>query len=63
MKKIWGYIAVFLGGALTMALAAMKWFTGDKIEITIRKVKKNAGDTTIPIHVEKKTRKERRADK
>ena len=39
MKKIWTYLSAFLGGALLMALAALKWFAGDSYKIAIRKIK------------------------
>jgi len=71
MAKIWGYISVFLGGALIMAIIALKWFNGDDYSIEIKKLKQKrvTGDATmspiidVPEIGRKQTRKQKRLDK
>ena len=72
MKNFFKYLSAGLGGALLMALAALKWFSGQDNSVVIKKIKikRNPGssDITIPIHQEsskkpRKSRLERRLDR
>lgn len=78
MKKLWSYIAVFFMGISTMAIIALKYFSGDDYSLKIKKIKskKSSGSVSVPIEVEvsqngrkrgqdkpKRTRRQRRLDK
>ena len=55
MKKLWSYIAVFFMGISTMAIIALKYFSGDDYSLEIKKIKskKSSGSVSVPIEVEK----------
>jgi len=73
MSKIWPYIASFFAGVAVMAIAALKWFSGDDYNTTVKKLKQKRvqGDAVMSPIVEspkrrgnkltKEERKEKRA--
>ena len=72
MKKIWSYIAVFFAGVSVMAIAALKWFAGDDINVTYKRIKskrnKGQSDINLPLTVDSpenklKSRQDRKIDR
>ena len=56
MKKIWSYLTFFFLGGLIFAALAIKYLTGNTVEINIYKIKNKRVrgniDTSVPIVIE-----------
>ena len=64
MKKIWSYLTFFFLGGLIFGALAIKYLTGNTVEINIDKIKnkrvRGNVDTSVPIVIEKPEKRKRK---
>jgi len=65
MKKLWSYIAVGFAFMSIGIVIGAKWIAGDDYSIEIKKIKqkRNAGDTSVPINIDRLSEEVKRASK